>query len=42
MSRELDIPILDEKTEYTTWKKKVDIWKLGDRSGKAKYRNLSV
>ena len=29
MPHERDIPILDENTDYTTWKKKVDIWKLG-------------
>ena len=23
------IPILDEETDYSTWKKKVEIWKLG-------------
>jgi len=23
------IPVLDEETDYSTWKKKVEIWKLG-------------
>ncbi|KAL5261162.1 hypothetical protein ACHWQZ_G007015 [Mnemiopsis leidyi] len=26
------IPILDEETDYSTWKKKVEIWKLGTNS----------
>ena len=29
MSHERDIPILDDGTDYSTWKKKVDIWMLG-------------
>ncbi|KAL5255720.1 hypothetical protein ACHWQZ_G011070 [Mnemiopsis leidyi] len=29
MSHERDIPMLDDGTDYSTWKKKVDIWKLG-------------
>ena len=29
-----DIPILDDDTDYTTWKKKVDIWKLGTNAKK--------
>ena len=29
MSNERDIPILDDQADYCTWKKKVEIWKLG-------------
>ena len=29
MTYDRDIPILDDDTDYTTWKKKVEIWKLG-------------
>ena len=29
MTYDRDIPILDDETDYVTWKKKVDIWKLG-------------
>ena len=29
MTFDRDIPILDDETDYVTWKKKVDIWKLG-------------
>ena len=29
MSHERDIPVLEDGTDYSTWKKKVEIWKLG-------------